>query len=31
MSGIKPAELDIWSNDYFVSLATMMKFQEEKT
>ncbi|MCM1519472.1 MAG: nucleotidyl transferase AbiEii/AbiGii toxin family protein [Lachnoclostridium sp.] len=25
-----PSELDIWSNDYFVRLAGMMKFQEEK-
>jgi len=24
-----PAELDIWSNDYFVQLAGMMKFQED--
>ncbi len=25
-----PSELDIWSNDYFVQLAGMMKFQAEK-
>ena len=25
-----PSELDIWSNDYFVQLVGMMKFQEDK-
>ena len=25
-----PSELDIWSNDYFVQLVSMMKFQEDK-
>ena len=25
-----PSELDIWSNEYFVQLAGMMKFQEDK-
>lgn len=25
-----PSELDIWSNDYFVHLARMMKFQADK-
>ena len=25
-----PSELDIWSNDYFVQLVGMMKFQEGK-
>lgn len=26
-----PSELDIWSNDYFIQLIEMMKFQENKS